>query len=200
MPEVNKAELIEGVVYMPSPVCHADHGAPHFDLITIAGVYRAWTPGVDGGDNSTIRLDLGNVPQPDVFLRLLAEYGGQSRITHDGYVESAPEWVGEVSASSASYDLHAKLAAYQRNNVREYVVVRAPDKELDWFLLRGGHYDRMSPTAEGGYQSKAFPGLWIDAAALFRRDMVRALEVVQLGITSQEHAEFVSKLELRRSI
>src|SRR6516165_10699796 len=76
MPEINKAQLVEGVVFMPSPVSTGDHGGPHFDIIGWLGYYRALTPGVQGADNATVQLDPGNVPQPDVFLRILPEFGG----------------------------------------------------------------------------------------------------------------------------
>src|SRR5947209_14776487 len=69
MPELKKAELIGGVVSMPSPVKRA-HGKPHFDAITWLGTYRSFTPGVEGGDNASLCLDLENMPQPDVFLRI----------------------------------------------------------------------------------------------------------------------------------
>src|SRR5687767_6376710 len=94
-PGLAKAELIDGVVYMPPPVSHDDHGRPHFDLITCLGVYRAATPGVTGGDNGSIRLDLGSMPQPDAYLLILPSHGGQARIDDDGYVEGAPELVAE---------------------------------------------------------------------------------------------------------
>src|SRR5213080_3480903 len=61
-PNLKKAELIEGVVYMPPPVSHDNHSEPHFDLITWLGTYRVATPGVRGGDNGSIRLDLDNMP------------------------------------------------------------------------------------------------------------------------------------------
>src|SRR5262245_22343202 len=67
MPEVNKAELIEGVVYMPSPTSLNEHGGPHFDLIGWLALYRAFTPGVQGGDSTTVRLDEDNEPQSDAF-------------------------------------------------------------------------------------------------------------------------------------
>src|SRR3989442_10899096 len=137
MPELKKAELIEGVVYMPSPVRAGAHSDPHFDLIGWLALYRAMTPGVQGGDNATLQLDLGlNVPQPDAHLRILPEYGGRSRTNEDGYLTGSPEWVGEVAASSASYDLHDKLKAYERNHVQEYVVWRVLDETIDWFVLR----------------------------------------------------------------
>src|SRR5687767_3807380 len=40
-PEIKKAELIEGVVYLPSPVRHDQHGHPHFNIITWLGLYCA---------------------------------------------------------------------------------------------------------------------------------------------------------------
>jgi Uma2 family endonuclease len=191
MPHVHRAELIEGVVYMPSPVSAADHGEPHFDLVTWLGVYRARTPHVRGGDNSTLRLDLDNEPQPDGYLRLVEEHGGQARLV-DGYVTGAPELVVEVAASSASYDLHEKLNAYRRNGVREYVVWRVWDEVIDWLVLRQGRYEPLAPV-DGVFRSEVFPGLWLDAAAVIRGDLARVLEVLQQGLASREHAEFIRK-------
>jgi hypothetical protein len=194
MPEIHNAELIEGVVYMPSPVSNDDHGSPHFDLIAWFGLYRASTPGVQGGDNSTLRLDLDNEPQPDVFLRILPTFGGRSR-DNEGYVEGAPELIAEVAASSVSYDLHDKLNAYRRNGVLEYLVWRVWDREVDWFMLREGRYEKMPLTADGFYQSRVFPGLWLDPVALIEGNLQRVLAVLQQGMATSEHAAFVSLLE-----
>src|SRR2546427_3449968 len=64
MPQLKKAELIEGVVYMPSPVRCKSHGQPHGQIMSWVGVYSAATPGVDFADNATLRLDPDNEPQP----------------------------------------------------------------------------------------------------------------------------------------
>lgn len=194
MPEIHKAELIEGVVYMPPPVSNDDHGRRHFDLIGWLALYRAATPGVQGGDNSTLRLDLTNVPQPDAFLRILPEFGGQSR-DKDGYVEGAPELIAEVAASSASYDLHDKLNAYRRNGVLEYLVWRVWDREVDWFGLHKGRYVKLPLSADGIYQSRVFPGLWLDPAAIIGGNLQRALAVLQQGLATSEHAKFVTQLQ-----
>ncbi|MGZ3472634.1 MAG: Uma2 family endonuclease, partial [Isosphaeraceae bacterium] len=119
MPNLKKAELIEGAVYMPSPVRQRRHSRPHLHLCTWLGHYEAGTPGVEGGDNGSIRLDLDNEPQPDAFLFIQPECGGQARISSDDYVEGAPDMVAEVASSSASYDLGVKLQVYRRNGVRE---------------------------------------------------------------------------------
>jgi Uma2 family endonuclease len=193
MPEVKKAELIEGVVYMPSPVSQAEHGGPHFDVVGWMALYRSATPGVEGGDNSTLRLDLENEPQPDAFLRIRPQWGGQTRDAGK-YVEGAPELIAEVAASSVSYDLHDKLRAYQRNGVCEYLAWRVWDRAIDWFVLREGRYERLPLNSAGHYQSEVFPGLWLDPAALVGGDLAQVIAVLQQGLASPEHADFVRRL------
>ncbi len=192
MPHVKKAELIEGVVYMPSPVS-LEHGTPHFKIIGWLALYESATPGVEGSDNTTVRLDLDNEPQPDAFLRIRPECGGQSRDS-DKYVGGAPELIAEVAASSASYDLHDKLRAYQRNGVLEYVVWRVWDRAIDWFVLREDRYVPLPLSPAGHYKSEVFPGLWLDPAALIRGDLAQVMVVLQQGLASPEHADFVRRL------
>lgn len=194
MPERVKAELVEGVVYVASPVSEF-HSVPHFDLIGWLAVYRAATPGVIGGDNGTIRLDLDNEPQPDVHLRLRPESGGRAKVDPDGYVAGAPELVCEIAASSASYDLNFKLNAYRRNGVLEYLVWRTFDVGFDWFTLRGGAYERLLPGPDGILRSEIFPGLWLEPQALLRGDLAEVLRVVQQGTATPEHAAFVQRLQ-----
>jgi Uma2 family endonuclease len=197
-PSLKKAELIEGVVYVSSPVRQSQHGGPHFDLIGWLSLYRMATPGVEGGDNSTLRLDLANVPQPDALLFLAPALGGQARIDEDGYIEEAPELVAEIAAASASIDLNTKLQVYQSFGVREYVVWRVLDQAIDWFVLRDSQFTRMTPSPEGWLKSEVFPGLWLDPNALLQSDMPALLAVAQQGISSAEHAAFVAELQRRR--
>ncbi len=195
MPNVKKAELIEGIVYMPSPVRHRQHGEPHSYLMGWLVVYMAGTPGVQVGDNSTVRLDLDNEPQPDGSLLIDPECGGQTRISEDGYIEGAPELALEVASSSVSYDLHAKRHVYRRNGVREYVVWRVLDEAIDWFVLRDGQYERLVPGDDGILRSEVFAGLWLDPTALVRHDLATVLATVQQGVESPEHAAFVAALQ-----
>lgn len=195
-PEIKKAELIEGVVYMPSPVRIKGHGRPHGRIMTWLGTYVVATPGVDLADNTTIRLDLDNEPQPDALLRLEPEVGGRSQISEDDYLEGVPELVVEVAASSASYDLHEKLRAYRRNGVQEHVVWRVYDKQVDWFHLLDGEYVRLTPDADGMIHSRVFPGLRLAVAALLTGDLAAVLAEVQKGIGSPEHSAFVERLQM----
>lgn len=195
MPHLKKAELIEGIVYMPSPVRLSEHGEPHSYLMGWLVVYKAATPGVRVGDNTTVRLDLDNEPQPDGSLLIDPECGGQARISDDGYIEGAPELVLEVASSSASYDLHAKQNVYRRNGVQEYIVWRVLDEAVDWFALRDGQYARLAPGDNGILRSDVFPGLWLDPTALIRHDLVTVIATVQQGVASPAHATFVTALQ-----
>ena len=194
MPHLKKAELIEGVVYVPSPVRYRHHGAPHAHLISWLGQYAAGTPGVEVSDNSTVRLDLDNEPQPDALLLIDPTCGGQARFSADDYIEGSPELVAEVASSSVSYDLHAKLHVYRRNGVREYLVWRVLEQAIDWFVLRAGQYERLPVEANGWLRSTVFPGLWLDPAALVRGELATVLAIVQQGLCSPEHATFVARL------
>ncbi len=198
MPNLKKAELIEGEVCMPSPVRHRRHSHPHTRLVTWLGTYETDTPGVEAGDNGSIRLDLENEPQPDGYLILLPESGGQVRISDDDYVEGAPELVGEIAASSASIDLGKKLEAYRRNGVCEYIVWRVLDRQVDWYVNRGGRFELLLPSADGIFRSERFPGLWLDAAALVRNDRKAVQAALRRGLDSPDHAEFVARLERAR--
>jgi hypothetical protein len=194
MPKVKKAELIDGVVNMPSPVRLIQHGSPHGGLLMLLTVYQAYTPGVTVGGNATVRLDLDNEPQPDALAMIEPTHGGQATIDADGYVEGGPELVGEVAASTTSIDLNTKFHVYRRNKVREYIVWRVLDEAIDWFILRGSQYDQLAVNSNGICESEIFPGLWLDAAALLRFDLQIVLQVLQQGIASPAHAAFVTKL------
>lgn len=195
MPPGKKAELIEGVVYLPSPVTLSEHGSPHFKLVWLLGNYWMATPGVHPADNTTVRLDMDNEPQPDILLYIEPGRGGQLHSDTGRYVEGAPEFVAEIAASSVNIDLHAKLNAYRRNGVREYVVWRVLERAIDWFILRGGNYDRLAAGADDIHRSEILPGLWLDTAAILRSDWPAALRAVQAGIASPEHAAFVQRLQ-----
>ena len=195
MPQLKKAELIEGEVFIPSAVRYRQHGHPHSRLVNWLGSYETDTPGVEAGDNSSIRLDVDNEPQPDGFLIILPERGGRARISEDDYIEGAPELVAEVASSSVSYDLGKKLNVYRRCGVCEYIVWRVRDRQVDWFVNREGSFERLAPSAGGVLRSTVFPGLWLDPAALVQGKKAVVRAVLEQGLKSPEHADFVTRLE-----
>ena len=194
-PDVKKAELIEGVVYMSAAVRITSHGEPHSAIIAWLGTYCAHTPEVRAADNATVRLDLDNEPQPDVLLRIEPKAGGQSRVSDDDYLEGAPELIVEIAASSATYDLHDKLRVYRRNGVREYVVWRVHDRQIDWFVLTDDEYRRLESDAAGVVHSNVFPGLRLAVEALLTGDTATVLAELQRGLETGEHAAFVKLLQ-----
>lgn len=191
MLHLKKAELIEGVVYVPAALRFRSHGQPHANLIGWLWFYKIATSGVELGDNATVRLDLDNEPQPDAVLLI---NGGQARISEDDYIEGAPELIAEVAASSATYDLYDKKRAYRRNGVQEYLVWRVYDQELDWFILKAGEYLKLEPDDEGIIRSQIFPGLWLAMPQLLSGKMNEVLAVLQQGLSSPEHQEFSQRL------
>ena len=188
MPKLKKAELIEGVVYVPAALRFKSHGQPHANIIGWLWFYKIATPRVDLGDNVTVRLDLDNVPQPDAILML---DGGQASISSDDYIEGAPELVVEIAASSAAYDLYDKKRVYRRNGVKEYLVWRVYDREFDWFYLDAGDYIKLEADERGVIHSVTFPGLWLAIEALLSEDMQQVLAVLQQGLNSAKYQEFV---------
>jgi Uma2 family endonuclease len=196
VPDV-RAELIDGVVHMASPVSF-DHSSPLFDVVGWLGFYRAHTPGVLGADNGTLRLNPTGEPQPDGMLFISEECGGLIHLSADHYPEGSPELVLEVAVSSVAYDVNVKLPFYLRGGVREYLIWRVEDEAIDWYVLRNGRYELLRPDANGIVRSEHLPGLWLDRAAMARRDMATVFSALMRGVGSPEHTQFVQLLQQRK--
>ena len=194
MPRLKQAELIEGIVFMPSPVCFTQHAEPHALVMGWLAVYSAATPGIEPADNATLRLDADNEFQPDALLRLPEWAGGQSRVSRDDYLEGAPELVVEVAATSASKDLHDKRKVYRRNAVREYLVWLVREKRVLGWALEEGEYQPLEPGADGLLHSRTFPGLALNVPALLAGDLARVLADQQQCLRSEEHQRFMEEL------
>ena len=197
MPEVRKAELINGIVYMGSPVRIDQHGEPDGLIQGWLCNYAVATPGVKHAVNSTTRLGPDDAPQPDGLLRLVPERGGQARLDAKGYLQGAPELVVEIAASTASLDAREKLASYRRAGVQEYLVWRTEDGAVDWWFLQDDEYRPLAADANGVLRSRRFPGLWLDVPALLAGDGAKVMARLQEGLRSAEHAAFAEELNKR---
>jgi Uma2 family endonuclease len=189
MPKHQKAELIEGIVFMASPVRARKHGKPHAAIMGWLFNYWQATLGVELMDNPTVRLDADNEPQPDACLRIETAVG-QSRITDDDYIEGAPELIVEIAASTVSHDLHSKKQVYRRNGVQEYIVWQVLDQKLDWFILQDGVYVNLLPDADGISRSRIFPGLWLAVAELLAENLTQVVSGLAAGMRSAEYEAF----------
>lgn len=177
-PHVKKAELIEGIVYVASPLRFTPHAKPHGDLIGWLWTYKTAVGAIELGVEPTVRLDNDNEPQPDVVL---FRVGGNAIIDDDGYITGAPELIVEIAASTVSYDVHDKKRVYQRNGVKEYIIWRTFDGEIDWFVLEDSKYVEMKPDAEEMIRSVEFAGLWLNVKALLAGDMQQVLKSQQFS-------------------
>jgi Uma2 family endonuclease len=195
MPNLKKAELIEGVVYVASALRFEPHAEPHANLMGWLWSYKIVTPGVRLGDNATVRLDLDNEPQPDAVLLIDTACGGKSYLGADGYIEGAPELIAEVAASSATKDLYDKKRAYRRNGIQEYIVWQVFESTVSWFSLQDGEYIELTPDEKGIIKSQVFPGLWLDFSALVTGNMQQVMAVLQTGLNSTEHQNFASEFK-----
>ena len=191
---VHKAELIRGVVYVASPVRSDVHGSPHLILSMWAGLFVARTPGTDGACDATVRLTPDSEPQPDIMLCIEERHGGRAQLDSSGYLGGPPELVVEIAASSASYDLHDKKAAYADAAIQEYVVWRTLDRAIDCFHLRDGRYERAPAATDGIWRSEVLPGLWLDCEAAIERDRTGVLDTLEQGLATEAHREFVAQL------
>jgi Uma2 family endonuclease len=175
-PDIKKAELIDGVVYVPSPIRADLHAEPHSAIVGWLYAYKARNGTVRVLDNATVFLNAENIRdevQPDACL-WVDEPGGP-RLTEDHYLRGAPQLVVEIAASSVSYDLYEKKEAYRRNGVHEYVVWRVLDKAIDWFELRDGVYVPRAPGADGIIESLRFPGLRLHVPSMLAGDAAGVL-------------------------
>ena len=192
MPPGTRAELIGGVVSMPSPVGRA-HGRAQIPVIVWLDYYAENTPGVEVLDNATTILGWKSEPQPDVMLRVKPRWGGRTQ-DQKGFVRGAPELVVEVAKATRYVDLGPKLADYEQAGVVEYIVRALKPDEILWFEQKQGALVRKEADADGLFRSAVFSGLWLDSKALLKGDRRRLRAVVDLGCAAPEHAAFVARL------
>jgi Uma2 family endonuclease len=198
MPPETRAELVGGVVYMPSPM-RGDHGHASLFVAGWLDRYQRFISGIRGAGGATVKLDRQAEPQPDAVLFIPAELAGQSGVDEDGYLTGAAELVVEVARSSRDYDLKQKKADYERAGVLEYLVVELEPDRIHWFIRRAKRFVALRPGPDGIHRSQVFPGLWLDPKSLFAQDRARRDAVLEQGVATPEHAAFVARLAAARN-
>jgi Uma2 family endonuclease len=195
LPDLKNAELLEGVVYVSSPLS-LEHGSLDALVILWLGYYAQATPGCQCGSNSTWRM-LDNAPQPDSYLRVSPAHGGQSGEAGP-YGAGAPELVVEICVTSADVDFGPKLRLYQKAGVREYITIEPSEKRIVWRVLEAGAYIPQELPADGILRSRIFPGLWLDVAAFWAGDGARMLAALNAGLATEDHQRFVDRLAVTK--
>jgi len=192
MPPGTWAELIDGVVFLPSPI-DPEQGRAHVPALVWLSYYAENTPGVEVLDNTSTVIGPRSEPQPDLQLRILPERGGRTH-TDRRFVRGVPELVVEVAHTTRYTDLGPKFDDYERAGVLEYVVRAIEPDEVLWHVLREGRLVTLPPDADGLFRSRVFPGLWLDPQALLAHDTRRLREALDKGLAMPDHAAFVAKL------
>ncbi len=194
-----RAELVGGVVSMPSPM-RRDHAVEGHIVSGWLFHYERHTSGVKGASGATVLLDNAGEPQPDALLHVVPELGGQASVDAEGYITGAPELVVEIARASRSFDLGPKRDDYERAGVRdEYLVVELDPDRIHWFVHRGDRFEDVRAGADGIVRSEVFPGLWLDPVAIYHEDLDRLIGVLEQGLGAPEHAAFVARLTADRS-
>ncbi|MGE3074927.1 MAG: Uma2 family endonuclease [Dehalococcoidia bacterium] len=171
---LRRAELVEGVVFMPSPVRYESHDKP-------AALIRGWLfsyslkhPETETGGEASLLLGQSEV-QPDAFLMRT----GSVPSDEDGYLTGAPQLVVEIAASSKSRDLHSKMDIYRRHGVAEYIVWRTVEGAIDWFRSVDGQFQRVQPDKVGVIESAIFPGLRLSIPRALAMDSPGLVELLR---------------------
>ena len=174
------------------------HAYGQSDVVRWLMAYEDDTAGTGMLFNTTDILGEYSQPEPDACLYILPEHGGQVWEDENQYLNGSPDLVAEVSWSSESIDLNRKKADYEEAGVREYIVVALRQNRVFWFIRRRGRFKELQPDPDGIYRSEVFPGLWLDPAALLRRDRKKLLAVLRQGLATPQHGAFVAKLAAKR--
>ena len=93
----------------------------------------------------------------------------------------------EIATSSRAKDLGVKLKMYERMGVQEYLIAVTSQKQFLWKKLTGNGYQPLEPATDGIFRSHCFPGLWLDADALWNRDVPQLFRILQQGLATPEH-------------
>jgi Uma2 family endonuclease len=189
MPDLKFAELIDGIVHMPSPVSY-EHGRRDSQLHLLLATYAMRTGVCEAISNATW-LMLESAPQPDIALRMLPEFGGKSKVS-GRLATGPPELVVEISHSSRSFDLGPKATLYQRAGVMEYLVVLLEEQRLEWRVLDGHSYRPIHANPSGVYGSIEFPGLWLNEPAFWEGDATAMIASLDVGLRSEECRQFLA--------
>jgi Uma2 family endonuclease len=176
---VKKAQLIEGIVHMPSPVRADLHGEPDGLIQGWLFSYSLKHPHLRSYPNTTLVLDGDNAPQPDAILCSQPTAKGRVWLNEKGYLCGAPELICEITSSSSAVDLHEKKRAYARAGVSEYIVWLTAEKKVLWLALGSDGYAPLKADAKGKITSAIFPSLILNTKALLKLDRAKVIAALE---------------------
>ncbi len=70
--------------------------------------------------------------------------------------------------------------------MREYVGVLLEERRVEWRVRKEGQFILVPPDSPGIHRSEMFPGLWLDEAAFWAKDIAGVLAILEQGMRSKE--------------
>ncbi len=172
-----KADLIDGVIYMASPD-NNDANRLCGWLLTLMDMFvEANDLGEMFFSRSAFRLDAGNSPEPDIaFVRK-----ERLHLVQRGFTAGPPDLAVEiVSPESVERDYKKKRVQYQRAGVLEYWIIdEIKEKATFLRLAASGRYREVRPR-NGVLASEAMPGFWLRPEWLWQTPRPKKAKVLKM--------------------
>jgi len=159
VPEGQKADLIDGVIYMASPDSPVHNRLACFVQFLMQGYARGRSLGDIYVSRVAFVLSEWRAPEPDIAF-LCAERLGD---VQPGRINGGPDIAVEiVSHESRTRDYVEKKRLYEEAGVSEYWLVDPIQRRVEFFRLEAGRY-ALAPLEQNRiFRSRALPGFWLN--------------------------------------
>ncbi len=178
-----KADLIDGVIYMASPDSIESNRLSKWLL----GVTDDYAIEKDLGEcfmlRVAFRLDEKNAPEPDIgFVKKSGLH-----LVRKGYIAGPPDASFEiVSPESIERHYYKKKDQYEKYGVREYWIIDPMEETVTLLRLnKRGKYQEVRPK-DGILHSEVIEGFWLDPNWLWQSPRPRKAEILKQLLQSEE--------------
>lgn len=181
VPDGQKADLIDGVIYLASPDTLRNDDLIHFLHFLLRGFSRKQGLGRVQGSRYAFKLGEHRAPEPDVAFVSTARL---HILTQQGGTGASDLAVEVVSRESRSRDYVEKKGLYEQSGVREYWLVDPHQARAEFDRLEDARY-RLVPLVQNRFfHSEALPGFWLDVEWLLQEplpDETDCLDLILAG-------------------
>jgi Uma2 family endonuclease len=185
-PEDRKAELIDGVLVMPSPASTTHERLQRFLFLLLQSYAEERDLGEALGSRTAVVLAPDQAPEPDILFVRKERQG----IIQEKGVMAAPDFVIELlSAGTARNDRGPKFRAYERAGVSELWLIDPYGPEgTQFFQLQEGRYVEVRADKNGILRATAVPGFWIDLKWLWSQDQAVTMRQALAALVATSEA------------
>ena len=190
--EENKADLINGVIYMQSPPSYRHEKIFGF-LFPLLQVYVVRKQlGIVLGSRTAIKFSEHNGTQPDlVFIS-----NANRKLIHSYFVDGVADMIVEIiSPSTRHIDRVKKMALYAEHGVREYWLIDPERERAEFFRNEHGAWHEMTLDEDGVFRFKAVAGFWLKVESLFA---AQPLDIVDTVMAILAHENSTKKKRARK--